>query len=421
MENKELFRKEAQEARSEAKSLHGEVLLYLPDSYRAILIIVFLVLAILIAILFLGSYTKRVTVKGELFSTRGAIPVYLSKPGIIKQYYVAEDEVVNQDDPLFSVSSEVFGAENRGMSTETIGLLIERKNLLQRQLESEEIAYEENLRSLDGQIQSKKSEKKLINAQLGEVKKKNDLLAIGLKKYEEARLQDAISDDSMTDKTVTALNSQIDYHERQREFESTVRDIANLHFEREGAISEFGRRTLQIKGDLLALEEQILAAESQKGTIVKAPATGVVTAIQGVNGSYYDNTKPVSFILPSGSELEARLLVSAAAIGFIKKGDAVYLRYSAYPYQQFGQGKGTVYSISGTSLLPDEIALGSKLSITEPMYLVKARIETQTIKGNGSMYPLKPGLLLDADIMLEKHRIYQWLIRPFSTLSEKLK
>lgn len=55
MKNKELFRKEAQEARSEAKSLHGEVLLYLPDSYRAILIIVFWVLAILIAILVFGS------------------------------------------------------------------------------------------------------------------------------------------------------------------------------------------------------------------------------------------------------------------------------------------------------------------------------------------------------------------------------
>jgi membrane fusion protein len=193
-----------------------------------------------------------------------------------------------------------------------------------------------------------------------------------------------------------------------------------LHFERAEAISEFGRRKLGIKGDLLVLEEQILTAESQKGTIVKAPATGVVTAIQGVNGSYYDSTKPVSFIMPSGSELEARLLVPAAAIGFIKKGDAVYLRYSAYPYQQFGQGKGIVYSISGTSLLPDEIALGSKLSISEPMYLVKAKIETQTINGNGSMYSLKPGLLLDADIMLERHRIYQWLIRPFSTLSGKL-
>lgn len=421
MEKKELFRQKALDARKDSKTLYGEVLLFLPDSYRAILIIVTLTLALLIAFFVFGSYTKRVNVKGELFSTQGAFPVYLPKSGVIKQYYVSEDQVVKRDDPLFVVSTEVFGAESRGTSTETIGLLIERKGLLQRQLESEEIANAEYLRSLTSQIESKQGEKLLIAAQLNDVKKKNLLLSTSLKKYEEARLQEAISDDSMTEKTITSLNSQIDYRERQRQLEAVVRDIASFSFDRKKATSEFGNRQLQIKGDLLALEEQILAAEYQKGIVVKSPAAGVVTAIQGANGSYYENTKPVSFILPSGSELEARLLVPAAAIGFIKKGDAVYLRYSAYPYQQFGQGKGIVYSISGTSLLPDEIALGSKLSITEPMYLVKARIESQTINGNGSTYNLKPGLIIDADIMLEQHKIYQWLLRPFFSLSEKLK
>ncbi len=421
MENKELFRKKALEARKEAKSLHGEVLLYLPESYRGILVLVTLMLVSLFALLVFGSYTTRVTVKGELFSTKGAIPVYLPRPGVIKHYYVGEDEQVTQDAPLFVVSTEVYGAENRGISAVTIELLLERKLLLQRQLESEASAHDESVRSIDGQIKSKQSEKALIAQQLIEVKKKNELLAIGLRKYEEARLQEAISDDSMTEKTLTALNGKIDYHERQRQLEATVRDLGNLAFEREQAISEFGRRTLQIKGDLLVLEEQILAAESQKGTIVKAPAMGTVTAIQGFNGSFYDNSKPVCFILPSGAELEARLLVPANAIGFIKKGDSVSLRYSAYPYQQFGQGIGTIYSISGTSLLPEELSLGSKLSISEPMYLVKARIELQTVtgNGNGTAYALKPGLVFDADIMLETHRIYQWLIRPFLSFSEK--
>jgi membrane fusion protein len=420
MENKELFRKQALAARRDTARLHGEVLLYLPTSYKGILVVVFLMLLVLFALVAFGSYTTRVTVKGELFSTRGAIPVYLPKSGVIKQYYVSEEDVVEEDAPLFVVSSEIYGAANRGTSTETIQLLLERKYLLQRQLESEADAHKENLRSLEEQIISKNNEKKLIERQLVGVKKKNELLAIGLRKYEVARLQEAISDDSMTEKTITVLNSQIDYHDRQRQAESTTRDIAQLLYEREQAVSESGRRILQIKGDLLALEEKILAAESQQGTIVKAPAAGMVTAIQGVNGSYYDSTKPVSFILPTGAELEARLLVPASAIGFIKKGHTVMLRYSAYPYQQFGQGRGTVYSISATSLLPEDIALVAKLSVTEPMYLVKIKIESQEISGNGATYDLKPGLVLDADVMLESHKVYQWLIRPFHSISQKL-
>ena len=55
------------------------------------------------------------------------------------------------------------------------------------------------------------------------------------------------------------------------------------------------------------------------------------------------------------------------------------------------------------------------------MYLVKARIERQFVSGNGARYALKPGLVLDADIMVERHRIYQWLMRPIFAASERVK
>lgn len=420
MENKDLFRKEALEAKIASRSLHGEVLLYLPNSYRAMLVVVLVALGLLIAVVLFGSYTKRVTVKGELFSTLGAVPVYLPRSGVITRHYASEDDVVQTGESLFDVSTEVFGAGSRGTSSETLSMLGERKSLLSQQLESVGVAHDQFLRSLADQVESKQNEKQLITGQLKDIAKKNSLLSESLRKYEEARLQEAISDDAMAEKTITALNSQIDYHERQRQLEAVIRDIANLAYERKKAISEFGKLTLQIKGELLALEEQILAVESQQGVVVKSPVAGAITAVQGVTGSYHDNTKPIAFVVPAESHLEARLLVPAAAIGFIKKGDVVHLRYSAYPYQKFGQGKGTVYAISGTSLLPDEVALGAKLSVAQPMYLVKVKLDAQTISGEGATYTLRPGLVLDADVMLEKNRIYQWLIRPFFAFSENL-
>ncbi|WP_282875928.1 hypothetical protein [Pseudomonas peli] len=137
MENKDLFRKEALEAKIASRSLHGEVLLYLPRSYRAMLAVVLVALGLLIAVVLLGSYTKRVAVKGELFSTTGTVPVYLARAGVITRHYVNEDDVVQTGEPLFDVSTEVFGAGSRGTSAETLGMLSERKSLLSRQLESE--------------------------------------------------------------------------------------------------------------------------------------------------------------------------------------------------------------------------------------------------------------------------------------------
>lgn len=375
----------------------------------------------MLTLLIFGSYTRRATVKGELFSTLGAIPVYLPRPGVINEYFVSEDQPVRKDDPLFAVSTEVFGLANRGTSSETIHLLVERKRLLEHQLESEAATHVQNLRNIDDQMRSKQKERSLITRQIHAIRKKNELLSASLERYREARVQEAISDDAMAEKAITTLNSRIDYNERERQLEGLGRDVSNLSFEREKADSEHGKRVLQLKADLLTLEEQIITAEYQKGAIIKAPASGNVTAIQGVSGSYYDNTKPVTFIVPTDSEIEARLLVPATAIGFIKKGDTVYLRYSAYAYQRFGQGAGTVYSISGTALLPNDIALGSKLSVSEPMFLVKVRIRDKTVIADGVRYALKPGIAVDADIMLEQDRIYRWILRPLFSVSEKLK
>jgi len=421
MDKKELFRREALESRKEPRNLHSDVLLFLPHSYRNLVASIVVSIVLMLALLTFGSYTKRVTVKGELFSTLGAIPVYLPKSGVINKYFVSEDETVKKDEPLFLVSTEVFGSANRGTSSETIYLLGERKHLLENQLDSEAATHAQNLRNIEDQIRSKQKERGLIMAQMRQISKKNELLSDSLKRYQAARVQEAISDDTMAEKTITTLNSRIDYNERGRQLEALARDLSSLSYEREKAEFEHGNRVLQAKADLLSLEEQVIAAEYQKGAIIKAPASGKVTAIQGVIGSYYDNTRPVSFIVPSESEIEARLLVPATAIGFIKKGETVYLRYSAYSYQKFGQGEGTVYSISGTALLPDEIALGSKLSITEPMYLAKVRIHDQTVSADGTRYALKPGIVVDADIMLERDRIYRWVLRPLFAVAEKLK
>lgn len=419
MQNKELFRTEALNARSASRPLHGEVLLFLPSSYKIFLLFIVAALSLLLGTIFMGSYTKKVTVHGELLASHGALPVYLPKPGIIKELYATEGQHVERDAPLFLISSEVFGSSSRGTYTEKIQFLNEKKALLLTQIISEKQAFADYQSSLEGRITSQASEAKIISSQIVEIKKKNALLSQSLKKYEVARVQEAISDDAIIDKTISALNSKIDLNEHERQLESLRRDSAVLALELKKATSDLNKSVLSLRSQLLTLEEEVLAVEYEMGMVIRSPEAGTVTAIQGVNGSYYDNTKPLAFLMPSTSDLEARLLVPASAIGFLKNGDIVYLRYSAFPYQHFGQGRGRIYSISETSLAPSDIAMSTGSSANEPMYLVKVSLETSSVSSAGKVYPLKAGLILDADIMLEHRKIYEWMLLPFFAISER--
>ena len=44
--------------------------------------------------------------------------------------------------------------------------------------------------------------------------------------------------------------------------------------------------------------------------------------------------------------MQAELLAPSSAVGFIHQGGRVLLRYSAFPYQKFGEYGGTVVTVS---------------------------------------------------------------------------
>jgi len=415
-----LFRAEALEANRSSRKIHSDILLILPRSYKWIvaLILVFSFSAIVLAVT--GSYTRRVSVKGELALSKGAIPVYLPVAGFIEEYYVKEDEPINKNDPLLLASTEVYGVQGRERSSESIELLMERKQLLQKQIEKNQDVYLQNFHHIENQIKNKRNEQSFIDLQINSLKEKSELLAEGLERYRAVHRQKAISDEALREQLIIALNAQIDYNERQMQLSGLASDVDALLSDREKMKYEHENRLLQIRSEQIEIEEKIVAIESQRGIILKAPASGRITAVQGVSGSYYDTSRPVVFIVPADSRIEARLLIPAAAIGYIKKGDAIRLRYSAYAYQKFGQGAGTVYAISEMPLLPEEISLGTKISLTEPMFLVKATIREQMIIDGGVSYALRPGITVDADILLENERLFKWILRPFLAIFKNL-
>jgi membrane fusion protein len=120
--------------------------------------------------------------------------------------------------------------------------------------------------------------------------------------------------------------------------------------------------------------------------------------------------RSVLSIIPTGSLLQAELLVPTHAAGFLRQGQEVRLRYDAFPYQKFGLYRAAISSISRTVSHPEDQVGPARLSV--PAYRVIAGLETQYVTAYGSELPLQPGLTLRADIVRDRRRILEWIFDP---------
>ena len=60
------------------------------------------------------------------------------------------------------------------------------------------------------------------------------------------------------------------------------------------------------------------------------------------------------------------------------------------------------------------------LNDREPRYRIIVKLPAQTIRAYGQLQSLQTGMLIDADILQEKRRLYEWALEPLYSLSGKL-
>jgi membrane fusion protein len=125
-------------------------------------------------------------------------------------------------------------------------------------------------------------------------------------------------------------------------------------------------------------------------------------------------------ILPAGSALQAQLLVPSRAIGFIDPGSRVVLRYEAFPYQKFGQQYGRVTDVSRSALNSSEVATLIGQQSQQPLYRVQVKLDKQFVLAYGHKEPVKPGMALQADILMDRRSLLEWVFEPLYGMAHHL-
>lgn len=120
-------------------------------------------------------------------------------------------------------------------------------------------------------------------------------------------------------------------------------------------------------------------------------------------------------VLAPSPSLHAELWAPGDAIGEVMPGMRVALRYRAFPFRRYGVQSGHVVSVSRAAPPPDVVLPRSGMTADAPAYRVVVALDPQTDRASGRALPLRAGMTVDADLMLERRRLYEAMFFPPSS------
>lgn len=412
----ELFRAEALE--SSRDRLFGEVALHRPLSITILTGCAAAIVVAIVAFIFWGDYTRKARVTGYLAPSLGLIRVQAPETGTLIEKNVREGQAVRRGDTLFVLSTERTSRESPEAQSAAIDKLRERRASLVHELHKEDDLARIEQDMLAERIRGTGAECEKIAAQIRVQAERLANAREALGRFE--RLSDTrmVSVLQLIEQKQQVLEQESALQALERERVTRENELAQLRLQTGADELKATNRRAAVAREVAALEQQITEYESRRNVVITAPADGAVTAILAENGQTVQTATALLSIIPEGGELEAHLLVPSRAIGFIAAGQSVALRYQAFPYQRFGSYAGEVKEIAKTVTSPAE--LNAPVKLDEPVYRIRVALGSQAVAAYGEPVPLTAGMVVDADISLDRRRLVAWIFDPVLSVTRKL-
>ena len=413
-----LFRQEALDAANRGNL--GIVALYCPP-YRWLVISVVVLITAATALFFIfGSYTKYESSTGELLPKNGMLIIPPPVSATVVDIPVKEGQHVEKDDVLMVLSSEV--STQLGQTRQVIAENLKgQRERLQQDLVTLEKLHQVEMKGLTDAIASLKLQQEQLKLQLTHRRKQVSLAKMQLDKLEAMHNEGYASSRQMEEQESNLLDSQARYQEYQRQLLDISQKIVQTEQQLHEKPLDDEKKRNDIERQLADNRQSMAENEARRSFELRAPKSGYVGMIMVKNGQMLTAGQSAIAVLPSNTELVARIMVNTQSIGFIQPGQRVVLRYKAFPYQKFGQQYGKVIEVSRTALSPQEVTtLTSKNNIQEQQYRVLVSLDKQSITAYAQNEKLKPGMALDADFIVDKRRLYEWVLEPIFALGHKI-
>jgi membrane fusion protein len=410
-----LFRRETEEAR--AASWLGGIVLIRPASFTVLTLCALLTSALLGSYFFSAHYTRKARLTGMLAPVEGITRIVAQQSGMIASIAVREGDAIERNALLLVIVDPRAPAAHESAEHALRARFAERRRSLLGQRTTTIAAARIEVEAAGHRVEGLAREGAQVSR---EVEAQEERLETARRNYDRvARLHDI----GFLSSAALDREGENELEQRSR-LEALRRTALSLRRERTDQQAEAVLAAARLQAQLAAIDVQRAAMEQealerslQYRASVSAPGAGRIGAVLVEPGQMVLPGTTLLTVLPSDATLEALLYSPSRSMGFVKVGQEVLLRYLAYPHQKFGSHRAVVRAISATAMNAAELGIVAADGGREPLYRIRATVLQQSIDAYGRREPLQSGMQVEADVMLDRRRLIEWVFEPLLSLA----
>lgn len=170
------------------------------------------------------------------------------------------------------------------------------------------------------------------------------------------------------------------------------------------------RQVSEVQRALIELGRRRLAFRMTQGFKVVAPSNGRIAVLHIRAGETVKRGALQFVLVPGRTRLIAELFVPTRSAANLRVNQTVQVQFDAFPATIYGTRTGRIIRASDEALGPDELPSG--FPATESAYKAEVELEAAPL-GQGRAITLRPGMMLSADLILERSPIWRALLPLF--------
>ena len=372
--------------------------------------------------------------QGQVVPSQEIQVVQSLEGGILAELLVNDGDIVEKGQILMRINDVAFSSEERGVEArfaslgakrarlkaeaageepampddikETAPRIVENELALhasrQEELANAKSIYADKISRAEAQIAETNEDIKRIKNSRGllyqELKITSEMVKQrAVPKLEEIRLQREVSDLTgqlaANEEKLKGLGAELSAAKKELEDQDTKFRSQAL-----GELNEVETEIKQLEESLKSIEDRVFRTE------LRAPVSGIINniALKTIGGVIEPAQKLVE-IVPLDDELKIIAKVRPSDIAFLKPGQEVSVKITAYDPQRYGSLNGRLVRIGANSVNDREGNI---------FFEIEVRTDKNYMGSEENPLPITPGMVAQAEVITGKRTIMEYLLKP---------